>query len=135
MMCLKNIRIKTDHRRPAAGLSPGSSPLNISPTWGWPPFCDHIRIQLEKSPCAAAADKYIGAGELFVAESADRDPQPVRSFPTDEEALSRKRNLGFADNPLNSAFKSSPFSIPPERGTFPWEAACGKNFPRPSQCS
>ncbi len=29
-----------------------------------------------------AAGIYVGASELFVAVSADRDPQPVRSFPT-----------------------------------------------------
>ena len=31
-------------------------------------------------PHAAGID--VGASELFVAVSADRDPQPVRSFPT-----------------------------------------------------
>ena len=66
MMCLKNMRIKTDHRRTAASLSPGSSTLNIPYTWGWPPFCDYIRIPSEKSPYSHAAGFDVGASELSI---------------------------------------------------------------------
>src|ERR1700686_5767423 len=39
--------------------------------------CDQLPIL---HPDAAGID--VGASELFVAVSADRDPQPIRSFPT-----------------------------------------------------
>jgi hypothetical protein len=78
-----------------------------------------MRIQLEKSPLRPhAAGIDVGASELFVAVSADCDPQPVRSFPADEEAL-RALNLGSADKPFNPAFKSSPYSTSSRSGDVP----------------
>jgi len=53
-------------------------------------------------PDAAGID--VGASELFVAVNADRDPQPVRSFPTftrDPNGLAGR--LGFHLIPLRNA--------------------------------